>query len=145
MRPNASRRVRCRPHYWRACTPPPAPPLRPWTPPAPCSMRCPPSTSTIWRCGTRRWVLRLPRASPACLWPLGWAAPGYSTTSPSTSEPPPPPTDTRGSARPRATNCLGGIDVTDNAEIQDSPRYGHRGRLALCRVGDHRRRLDGCG
>ena len=50
-----------------------------------------------------------------------------------------------GSARPRTTNCLGGIDVTDNAEIEDSPRHGHQGRPALRRIGDHRRRLDGCG
>ena len=32
------------------------------------------------------------------------------------------------------TNCLGGIDVTDNAEIQDSPRHGHPGRPALRRA-----------
>ena len=45
----------------------------------------------------------------------------------------------------RTTNCLGGIDVTDNAEIEDPPRHGHSGRPALRRFGDHRRRPDGRG
>ena len=93
MTSNASRRARCRRRYWRACTPLPAAPQRRWTPPAPCWTRCPPSTSTICRCGTRCWVRRLTRASPACFWPPGWAVPGFLTTSPSTSEQPPAPTD----------------------------------------------------
>jgi pantoate--beta-alanine ligase len=61
----ASRRARCRRRCWQACMPPPEVPQRRWTRPAPCSMKCPPSTSTTWRCGTRCWDRRLPRASPA--------------------------------------------------------------------------------
>ena len=40
---------------------------RRWTPPARCSTRCPPSTSTTWRCGTRCSDRRLPRASARML------------------------------------------------------------------------------
>ena len=48
-------------------------PRRRWTPPARCSTRCRPSTSTTWRCATRCWAPRRPRAPPACWSPPGWA------------------------------------------------------------------------
>jgi pantoate--beta-alanine ligase len=41
-------------------------------------------------------------------------------------------------------NHLGGTDVTDDAQVEDPPRYGHAGGPALRRFGDHRRGPDGC-
>ena len=72
-------------------------PRRRWTPPAPCSTRCPPSTSTTSRCGTRCWARACRGHRAACSSPPGSAAPGCSTTSLSTSEQPPAPTDIHGS------------------------------------------------
>ena len=48
------------------------------------------------------------------------------------------------SDRTKTTNCHGGTDVTDNAEVEDPPRQSDPGGSALRRVGDDRRRPDGC-
>jgi pantoate--beta-alanine ligase len=48
-------------------------------------------------------------------------------------------------SRLNLSNHIGGIDVTDHAQVEDPPRDRHAGGPALRGFGDNRRRPDGCG
>ncbi len=94
-----------------------------WTPPARCSTKCPPSTSTTCRCATPCWGPRPPRASARMLRGRpARRAPDCWTTSRSTSDAIAGTDGHDPSDRTRITNCHGGIDVTNNAEVEDPPR-----------------------
>ncbi|EUA02297.1 pantoate--beta-alanine ligase [Mycobacterium kansasii 732] len=113
-----------------------------WTRLARCSTPCPASPSTTWSCATPDLARRPPAELPGYWLRRVSAPPGCWTTWKSRSEMSPAPSGrtSRGLTMP---NHLGGIDVTHNAEVEDPPRYGDAGGLALRRVGDHGRRLDG--
>ncbi|EUA23446.1 pantoate--beta-alanine ligase [Mycobacterium xenopi 4042] len=112
---SARRRRRCRRRCWRAGTPPRRVRARRWTPPAPCSMRSPRSTSTICRCETRAGPCPT-HGPPGSSSRPGSARPDSWTTSPSKSELSPAATDGCPPAIGSA-NHVGGIDVTDHAQI----------------------------
>ncbi len=83
--------------------------------------------STTCRCATPHWGRHPKRGWAACWLPPDWARPDCWTTSPSTLEQPPTPTDDHQPGRTRITNCPGGTDVTNDAEIEDPPRQSHAG------------------
>src|SRR6202034_1094228 len=97
------------------------------------------------RCVIARWGPPRSAARDACWLPPGSARPGCSTTSQLKSELPSVPTGEYLPARLNPSNHIGGIDVTNDAQVEDPPGHRHTGRPALRRLGDDRRRLDGRG